>query len=221
MPRSDRAARGFSFCAPRDWLTLTRLVLASAGATAPVAGDLENTERRRHETSSIFQDRGRWPRRSRPIAAPAIAQSMPEVKWRLTSSFPKSLDTLWGAAETFAKYVRRGDRRQVPDPGLRGRRNRAGPAGARCGRQRHGRDVPHRGLLLRRQGPDLRAVLRACRSASTRASRTPGSMTAAAEADERVLQEVQHLTRCPAATPARRWAAGSARRSRRSPTSRA
>ena len=28
------------------------------------------------------------------IAAPAIAQSMPEIKWRLTSSFPKSLDTL-------------------------------------------------------------------------------------------------------------------------------
>ena len=38
------------------------------------------------------------------VAAPAIAQSMPEVKWRLTSSFPKSLDTLWGASETFAKY---------------------------------------------------------------------------------------------------------------------
>jgi TRAP-type mannitol/chloroaromatic compound transport system substrate-binding protein len=38
------------------------------------------------------------------IAAPAIAQSMPEVKWRLTSSFPKSLDTLWGASETFSKY---------------------------------------------------------------------------------------------------------------------
>ena len=28
------------------------------------------------------------------VAAPAIAQGMPEVKWRLTSSFPKSLDTL-------------------------------------------------------------------------------------------------------------------------------
>ncbi|MEW6454239.1 MAG: TRAP transporter substrate-binding protein [Pseudomonadota bacterium] len=38
------------------------------------------------------------------VAAPAIAQSMPEVKWRLTSSFPKSLDTLWGASETFAKF---------------------------------------------------------------------------------------------------------------------
>jgi TRAP-type mannitol/chloroaromatic compound transport system substrate-binding protein len=39
------------------------------------------------------------------VAAPAIAQSSPEIKWRLTSSFPKSLDTLWGASETFAKYV--------------------------------------------------------------------------------------------------------------------
>jgi TRAP-type mannitol/chloroaromatic compound transport system substrate-binding protein len=38
------------------------------------------------------------------VAAPAIAQSMPEVKWRLASSFPKSLDTLWGASETFSKY---------------------------------------------------------------------------------------------------------------------
>ena len=39
------------------------------------------------------------------IAAPAIAQSAPEVRWRLTSSFPKSLDTIYGAAETFAKAV--------------------------------------------------------------------------------------------------------------------
>src|SRR4028118_1649693 len=39
------------------------------------------------------------------IAKPAIAQSMPEVKWRLTSGFPKSLDTIYGAAEVFAKYV--------------------------------------------------------------------------------------------------------------------
>jgi len=42
---------------------------------------------------------------STAVAAPAIAQSMPDLKWRLTSSFPKSLDTLWGAAETFSKYV--------------------------------------------------------------------------------------------------------------------
>ncbi|HEY4141737.1 MAG TPA: TRAP transporter substrate-binding protein [Pseudolabrys sp.] len=39
------------------------------------------------------------------VASPAIAQSNPEVKWRLTSSFPKSLDTLYGAAEVFSKAV--------------------------------------------------------------------------------------------------------------------
>ncbi len=39
------------------------------------------------------------------VASPAIAQSMPEIKWRLTSSFPKSLDTIYGAAEIMAKHV--------------------------------------------------------------------------------------------------------------------
>ena len=39
------------------------------------------------------------------VAAPAIAQSAPTIKWRLTSSFPKSLDTIYGGAEVFAKYV--------------------------------------------------------------------------------------------------------------------
>ena len=39
------------------------------------------------------------------IAAPAIAQSMPPLQWRLTSSFPKTLRTIFGSAELFAKYV--------------------------------------------------------------------------------------------------------------------
>jgi len=39
------------------------------------------------------------------IAKPAIAQSQPTLRWRLTASWPKSLDTLFGACETFAKYV--------------------------------------------------------------------------------------------------------------------
>jgi TRAP-type mannitol/chloroaromatic compound transport system substrate-binding protein len=39
------------------------------------------------------------------VAMPAIAQSAPEVKWRCTSSFPKSLDTIYGAAELMAKTV--------------------------------------------------------------------------------------------------------------------
>ena len=39
------------------------------------------------------------------VAAPAIAQSMPELKWRMTTSWPKSLDTLFGGAEMMAKAV--------------------------------------------------------------------------------------------------------------------
>jgi TRAP-type mannitol/chloroaromatic compound transport system substrate-binding protein len=42
---------------------------------------------------------------STAVAAPAIAQSMPELKWRLQSGFPKSLDTIYGAAEVIAKFV--------------------------------------------------------------------------------------------------------------------
>src|SRR5581483_11627448 len=39
------------------------------------------------------------------VAAPAIAQSSPPIKWRLTASWPKSLDTLYGGCEYFAKRV--------------------------------------------------------------------------------------------------------------------
>lgn len=39
------------------------------------------------------------------VAAPAIAQSSPNLKWRLTASWPKSLDTLYGGCEYFAKRV--------------------------------------------------------------------------------------------------------------------
>ena len=37
--------------------------------------------------------------------APAFAQGGPEIKWRLASSFPKSLDTIYGAAETMSKRI--------------------------------------------------------------------------------------------------------------------
>ena len=39
------------------------------------------------------------------LAMPAIAQSNPKVTWRLASSFPKGLDTIYGAGETLARYV--------------------------------------------------------------------------------------------------------------------
>src|SRR6201982_3350529 len=42
---------------------------------------------------------------SSAVAAPAIAQSLPEIKWRMTASWPKSLDTLYGGNEFFVKRL--------------------------------------------------------------------------------------------------------------------
>jgi TRAP-type mannitol/chloroaromatic compound transport system substrate-binding protein len=39
------------------------------------------------------------------VALPALAQSAPAVRWRLASSFPKSLDTIYGGAEVLARRV--------------------------------------------------------------------------------------------------------------------
>jgi TRAP-type mannitol/chloroaromatic compound transport system substrate-binding protein len=39
------------------------------------------------------------------VAAPAIVGAQPAVRWRLSSSFPKSLDTLYGVSEVFSKKV--------------------------------------------------------------------------------------------------------------------
>jgi TRAP-type mannitol/chloroaromatic compound transport system substrate-binding protein len=38
-------------------------------------------------------------------AAPAVVHAQANVRWRLASSFPKSLDTIFGAAEVFSKKV--------------------------------------------------------------------------------------------------------------------
>jgi TRAP-type mannitol/chloroaromatic compound transport system substrate-binding protein len=39
------------------------------------------------------------------LATPAIAQSQPAIRWRLTSSFPKNLETIYGGGEVFANRV--------------------------------------------------------------------------------------------------------------------
>ena len=39
------------------------------------------------------------------VAVPAFAQTQPTINWRLASSFPKSLDVLFGTAELFSKRV--------------------------------------------------------------------------------------------------------------------
>ena len=39
------------------------------------------------------------------LPAPAIAQGNPEIRWRCASSFPKSLDTIYGGGEQVARRV--------------------------------------------------------------------------------------------------------------------
>jgi TRAP-type mannitol/chloroaromatic compound transport system substrate-binding protein len=39
------------------------------------------------------------------LAAPALAQSLPEIRWRCASSFPRSLDTIFGAGDHVGKRV--------------------------------------------------------------------------------------------------------------------
>jgi len=38
-------------------------------------------------------------------AAPAIVNAQASIRWRVASSFPRSLDTIFGGAEVFAKKV--------------------------------------------------------------------------------------------------------------------
>ena len=38
--------------------------------------------------------------------APAVVNAQAAVRWRLASSFPKALDTIFGAADEFAKQVK-------------------------------------------------------------------------------------------------------------------
>jgi TRAP-type mannitol/chloroaromatic compound transport system substrate-binding protein len=39
------------------------------------------------------------------VAAPAIAQSAPEIRWRMTSGFTKSLEALFGAGQMLGRFV--------------------------------------------------------------------------------------------------------------------
>jgi TRAP-type mannitol/chloroaromatic compound transport system substrate-binding protein len=39
------------------------------------------------------------------LAAPALAQTLPEIRWRLTSSFPRSLDITYSTSEYMCRAV--------------------------------------------------------------------------------------------------------------------
>ena len=154
------------------------------------------------------------------LAAPAIAQSMPKISWRVASSFPKSLDTIFGAAITMANYVR-----DSTDGNFDIQVFAAGEI------------VP--GL----QAADAVAAgtVEACHTASyyywgkdptwALATTVPFGMNVRQMnawiyygGGKDLLNEFyakQGLSALPAATPVRRWAAGTARRSTRPPICRA
>ena len=74
------------------------------------------------------------------IAKPALAQSNPEVKWRLTSSFPKSLDTIYGAG----RGVRQAGRRTSQTASSRSRSSRRARSCRRCRSSMRCRTAPSR-----------------------------------------------------------------------------
>ena len=39
------------------------------------------------------------------LSLPALTQTSPNIRWRMASSFPKSLDTIYGGAEVLSKCV--------------------------------------------------------------------------------------------------------------------
>ena len=127
------------------------------------------------------------------IAAPAIAQSMPESQVALYDKLAEVARHDLRRRRDLRQGGRRSDRQQVPDPGFRRGRDRAGPAGRRRGHRRHRRDVPHRVLLLFRQGPDVHLRHLAAVRAEQAHDRRLDVLRRRHRADERLLQEVQHL----------------------------
>ena len=154
-------------------------------------------------------------------SAPAFAQAAPEVKWRLASSFPKSLDTIYGGADVISKRVAAATNNKFQIQVFAARRNRSGVRRRRRRAERDRPVLPHGAVLLLRQGPDVRVRLRD----SVRHERPPAERVDVSRRRPRSSTTISSRTTTssasPPATRARRWAAGSARRSRPSPISRA
>src|SRR6478735_2570833 len=84
---------------------------AATTGTARAAADMLRTATKPKQGRKLVMNRRKFVKgaslaaASAAISAPAIAQSAPTLKWRLTTSFPKTLDTLYGACELFARTV--------------------------------------------------------------------------------------------------------------------
>src|SRR4051812_44424046 len=94
------------------------------------------------------------------VAAPAIAQSMPDIKWRLTASWPKSLDTLYGGCEYFFKNGAESTPKKIQIQPLPPRGNVPGPPGVDAPSPRPPRmgDTPPYFFLGKKPAPPLRTA---------------------------------------------------------------
>ena len=147
------------------------------------------------------------------LAAPAIAQERPQIQWRLTSSFPKSLDTLYGTAEALANHVR-----EISDGQFDIQLFAAGEI------------VPGGQVLDAVQGGTVelghtasyyyvgKNPAFAFGTAVPFGLNAPGSTRAAATSCSTNSTPRAASMRCRPAIPARRWAAGTARKSTASRT---
>ena len=133
-----------------------------------------------NEASSNLSSHRRRRRGAAAIAAPAIAQSMPEIKWRMTTSWPKSLDTLFGGAEMMAKAVAEATDNKFQIQVFAGGEIVPGLQVVDAVQNGTVEMRPYRVVLLFRQGPDLRLRHLGRRSAPISASTRAGTRWAAA-----------------------------------------
>src|SRR4026209_1963670 len=66
----------------------------------------ENREETRMKRREFLKAEGVGLAASTAVAAPAIAQSSPAIKWRMPVSWPKSLDTIYGGADIMCKALK-------------------------------------------------------------------------------------------------------------------
>ena len=151
------------------------------------------------------------------LAAPAVAQSAPKLQWRMTSAFPRTLDTLFGPADDFVAHVAAmtGGNFQievfpvgeiVPPP------QAAEAVGTGTVEMAHtasyyywGKDPAFALGTAVPFGPNARLMNAWLYQGGGNDLLKPSSPSTTSSG-------------CPAATPAPRWADGGARRSARSPT---
>ena len=150
------------------------------------------------------------------VAAPAIAQSMPAAAMAADRELPASRSIrCTAAAEIFAKRVAEVDRQPLPDPGVRGRRDRAAVPGCRRGAERHRRDVRSTASYYF-LGKDLTFAL-PCAVPFGLNARMQNAWQHQGGGIELMNEffKKYNIYALPCGNTGARWAAGSARRSRR------